>query len=149
MIFMFFFNKKQAGFSGIILIIVCLVILLGGSFYFLKGRGFLKKEAPVSEEKIPLPKTDQISDYIQSQLIDLDKDKIKEAVAIYYDREDETNSYSTVFIIFKLKDNQWVKLIEQKLGNFVFTEDRGTLVEFGKIMSKFTLSDLTNDGYPD
>ncbi|MCJ7740880.1 hypothetical protein MUP32_06250 [Candidatus Microgenomates bacterium] len=97
----------------------------------------------------PLPTTDKINNYIQSQLVDLDKDGIKEMVAIYPEREDETSSYNTVFVIFKLKDNRWVKLIEQKLGNFLFTKDRGTLVEFGKIISKFTLSDLTNDGAPD
>lgn len=130
-------KKIQAPFS-VLLILIALIAGLTTVVVLVK-----KSSYP------PLPTTDKINNYIQSQLVDLDKDGIKELVAIYPDREDEKNFYYTVFVIFKLKDNRWVKLIEQKLGNFDFTEDRGTPVEFGKIMSKFTLSDLTNDGAPD
>ncbi|HUV46528.1 MAG TPA: hypothetical protein VMW29_00185 [Candidatus Bathyarchaeia archaeon] len=123
----------------VLILIFAAIVFLARKFFFFK---------PV--EKIPLPKNEQIGGYIQSLLVDLDKDEKKEAVAIYYDRGDEENFINdTFFVIFKLKNNQWTKLTETKLGYITFVQDKEFPSGVDKALNKFSLLDLTNDGYPD
>lgn len=125
------------------LVLIILIAILA-SVVFLA-----KKFSSRPVEKIPLPINEQIGGYIQSLLVDLDKDEIKEAVAIYYDRGDGKNIRNTFFVIFKLKNNQWTKLTETKLGYITFMEGKEFPSGVDKALNKFSLLDLTNDGYPD
>lgn len=96
-------------------------------------------------KEIPLPEGGEIGGYIQSQLIDLDGDKTKEAIAIYHDVGEDNGEwrlYKPFFVIFKLRDNKWVKLTERELESFSIWNERESLVELGKLKNQFELADL-------
>jgi len=130
--------------SGIIILILpALIVGLVIIVFLAKKFSFFNRP-----ELIPLPKNEQIGGYLQSLLVDLDKDEKKEAVAIYYDKGDKNNLHNAFFVIFKLKNNQWAKLTEVKLGN-IDMKDKESPDEIEKALKKFSLLDLTGDGYPD
>jgi hypothetical protein len=97
-------------------------------------------------EDIPLPKIEPVGDYIQEERVDLDQDKIKEAVAIYYHQPDEKNFNEAFLVIYKLKNKQWTKFKEQRLGSFTFFKDESSPLAWLGLMYKLTLGDLTGDG---
>lgn len=150
----------------IILVLVLIVTAVTGTYSLMAIKEAIqeKEEEAASQttekETSPtlpsLPKTGDIKEYIQSQQIDLDGDGTEEAVAIYRDGGNgETISiYKIFFVIFKLKDNRWVKLVDQRLESLSQDTLKAgnsdmAMTEYAKGENKFQLTDLTGDNLPD
>lgn len=154
-------KKNSAGFIIPVLVLVILVATTVTGVYLSKAKREISQEKEktttqkeTSQQLPSLPQTADVKEYVQSKLIDLDGDGTSEAVAIYRGESGEYGIFKVFFVIFKLKEGRWIKLIEQKLADLsqstsAFYDPKMTLIEYTKTRNELFLSDLTGDNLPE